>query len=113
MHTVSQEPFINISTPKIDRVYSLQRTYMIFRTLGLGHLVVVDEHNRVVGMIERSDLLPSRIRTRIENLTRVSTAAEYNLVDLTTIELQQCGSGDDGEVETVDGAVNATNDSVM
>lgn len=38
--------------------FSLQRTYIIFRTLGLRHLTVVDRQNRVVGVITRKDLMP-------------------------------------------------------
>ena len=49
---------MNMSVPKIDKDYSLYRTYVIFRTLGLRHLVVVDDHNQVVGLITRKDLMP-------------------------------------------------------
>jgi len=67
-----QEPFINISTPKIDRDYSLYRTYVIFRTLGLRHLTVVDGRNRVVGIITRKDLMQFRIQERLESLLQLN-----------------------------------------
>ena len=35
---------------------SIQRTYRVFRTLGLRHLVVVDAGNKVRGIITRKDL---------------------------------------------------------
>ena len=63
-----QESFINISMPKIDKDYSLHRTYVIFRTLGLRHFVVVDVHNHVVGIITRKDLMPFRMQERLESL---------------------------------------------
>ena len=65
---MKQESFINISVPKIDKDYSLYRTYVIFRTLGLRHLVVVDVHNRVVGLITRKDLMPFKMQERLETL---------------------------------------------
>jgi len=37
--------------------FSLERTYIIFRTLGLRHMSVVDELNRVIGIITRKDLM--------------------------------------------------------
>lgn len=49
----------------MDEDYSLHRTYQIFRTLGLRHLVVIDIHNQVVGIITRQDLLPFYIQKRI------------------------------------------------
>lgn len=36
---------------------SLERAYILFRNMGLRHLVVVDEHNRVRGIVTRKDLL--------------------------------------------------------
>ena len=63
-----QESFVNISVPKIEKDYSLYRTYVIFRTLGLRHLVVVDVHNRVVGIITRKDLMPFIMQERLESL---------------------------------------------
>lgn len=38
-----------------------QRTYRLFRTLGLRFLVVVNHHNQVVGIITREDLLPESL----------------------------------------------------
>ena len=33
--------------------YSVERTFILFRTMGLRHLPVVNEYNEVVGMITR------------------------------------------------------------
>jgi len=44
---------------------SLQRTYIIFRTLGLRHLTVVDLQNQVVGVITRKDLMPFPLEERL------------------------------------------------
>ena len=60
-----QEPFINQSATKIDKDFSLHRTYLLFRTLGLRHLMVTDSRNRCVGMITRKDLLAFQIAERL------------------------------------------------
>lgn len=44
---------------------SLSRTYQLFRTLGMRHLVVVNKDNRVVGMITRKDLITHHILRKI------------------------------------------------
>jgi CBS-domain-containing membrane protein len=42
---------------QVQETMSLERTYILFRNMGLRHLVVVDEHNRVRGIVTRKDLL--------------------------------------------------------
>ena len=46
-------PYINTSTAAIQESFSVERTYVVFRTLGLRHLVVVDRHNHVKGIVTR------------------------------------------------------------
>ena len=38
---------------------SIQRAYRVFRTLGLRHLLVVNTHNQVTGMVTRHNLASS------------------------------------------------------
>ena len=52
-----QRPYVNQSAVCIPEKFSLHRTYIIFRTLGLRHLTVVDGHNHIVGIITRKDLM--------------------------------------------------------
>jgi signal-transduction protein with cAMP-binding, CBS, and nucleotidyltransferase domain len=40
--------------------FSVERTYILFRTMGLRHLVVVDEHHHVKGIVTRKDLMGFR-----------------------------------------------------
>jgi len=47
---------------------SFPRIYQLFRSLGLRHLVVIDDRNQVVGMITRKDLA-RYVRTRDKNGT--------------------------------------------
>ena len=46
-------PYINTSASAIQESFSVERTYVVFRTLGLRHLVVVDRHNHVKGIVTR------------------------------------------------------------
>lgn len=46
-------PYINSSAAAVQESFSLDRTYVVFRTLGLRHLVVVDRHNHVKGIVTR------------------------------------------------------------
>jgi hypothetical protein len=38
-------------------LFSYQRTYGMFRTLGLRHLCVINKYNQVVGIVTRADLV--------------------------------------------------------
>ncbi|CAD7698710.1 unnamed protein product [Ostreobium quekettii] len=53
--------YINRSAMKVQESFSVERTYILFRTMGLRHLVVVDEHNHVKGIVTRKDLLGFRL----------------------------------------------------
>ena len=44
-------PFVNSSAMSVHTRFSLHRTYNIFRSLGLRHLVVVDDNYKVAGII--------------------------------------------------------------
>ncbi|KAM9024014.1 chloride channel protein C-like isoform 2-T2 [Ara ararauna] len=62
---INLEPYINRSAMSVQAHFSLQRTYIIFRTLGLRHLTVVDLQNQVVGVITRKDLMPFPLEERL------------------------------------------------
>lgn len=56
-------PYINTSAPAVPESFSLERAYMMFRQLGLRHLVVADQHNHVKGIVTRkvhAQELPSK-----------------------------------------------------
>ena len=50
-------PYVNQSAVTVQDKFSLHRTYIIFRTLGLRHLTVVNNQSHVVGIITRKDLM--------------------------------------------------------
>lgn len=54
----------------MQKQFSLHRTYIIFRSLGLRHLVVVDDKNQVAGIITRKDLMGFSIESKLLNVMR-------------------------------------------
>jgi len=54
-------PYANTAPYTINETASIQRTYRLFRTLGLRFLCVVNHNNQVVGIITRKDLLPASL----------------------------------------------------
>ncbi|XP_075684224.1 chloride channel protein B-like [Rhinoderma darwinii] len=65
---INLEPYINKSAVSVQAHFSLQRAYILFRTLGLRHLTVVDLQNRAVGMITRKDLISLRLEKKLIKL---------------------------------------------
>lgn len=62
---IFQYPFINDSAISIPTKFSLYRAFLIFRTMGLRHLVVVDEFNCIKGIITRKDLMDFKMMESI------------------------------------------------
>ncbi|KAK3604540.1 hypothetical protein CHS0354_000361 [Potamilus streckersoni] len=63
---INLKPYINQSALSIPGKFSLYRTYIIFRTLGLRHLVVVDNKNHITGIITRKDLMGFNMEEKLE-----------------------------------------------
>uniref|UniRef100_A0ACB8FDR4 Uncharacterized protein n=2 Tax=Sphaerodactylus townsendi TaxID=933632 RepID=A0ACB8FDR4_9SAUR len=62
---INLEPYINKSAVSVQAHFSLQRTYVIFRSLGLRHLTIVDLQNQVVGIITRKDLMSFQLEEKL------------------------------------------------
>ncbi|XP_026555388.1 chloride channel protein C-like [Pseudonaja textilis] len=62
---INLDPYINKSAVSVHAHFSLQRTYIIFRSLGLRHLTVVDLQNEVVGIITRKDLISFQLEKNL------------------------------------------------
>lgn len=56
-YTVDLEIFMNPSPYTVNQLTSVPRIFMLFRALGLRHLVVVNADNHVSGIITRKDFL--------------------------------------------------------
>ena len=61
--------YMNTSAFIVPDGFSVERVYLLFRTMGLRHLVVVDKSNHVKGIVTRKDLLGFRLD---EALTRAT-----------------------------------------
>ncbi|XP_049624305.1 H(+)/Cl(-) exchange transporter 7 isoform X2 [Suncus etruscus] len=59
--TMDLSEFMNPSPYTVPQEASLPRVFKLFRALGLRHLVVVDNHNQVVGLVTRKDLARYRL----------------------------------------------------
>uniref|UniRef100_A0A7S3QRS0 CBS domain-containing protein n=1 Tax=Dunaliella tertiolecta TaxID=3047 RepID=A0A7S3QRS0_DUNTE len=59
-------PYVNTSSFVILDTFSVERTYIMIRTMGLRHLVVVDEHNHVRGIVTRKDMMGDRLDYALE-----------------------------------------------
>jgi chloride channel 7 len=55
-------PYINMSAYRVSETFSVEKAYLLFTTMGLRHLVVVDESNRVKGIVTRKDVLPYKLQ---------------------------------------------------
>lgn len=49
-------PYMNLAPYTLTENSNLPRIFRLFRGLGLRHLVIVDDHNRVVGIVTRIDI---------------------------------------------------------
>ncbi|KAG5469379.1 hypothetical protein LSCM1_02596 [Leishmania martiniquensis] len=65
---VSLYPYVDTSAFTVLDTAALPRTYEMFTTLGLRHLVVVDRRNHVVGMITRKDLVGDHLSAVLDSL---------------------------------------------
>ncbi|KAM8961123.1 H(+)/Cl(-) exchange transporter 7 isoform 2-T2 [Pelodytes ibericus] len=66
--------FMNPTPYTVPQEASLPRVFKLFRALGLRHLVVVDNRNRVVGLVTRKDLARYRIgKNGLEELALAQT----------------------------------------
>ena len=60
--------YVNRSGVCVPHHFSAMRAFIMFRTLGLRHLPVVDEHNHVVGIVTRKELLDESLGEKLAAL---------------------------------------------
>lgn len=57
LYWLDLRPYLDASPFIINERASVQRTYRMFRTLGLRHLIVINKSHQLVGVVTRSDLV--------------------------------------------------------
>lgn len=55
--------FVDASTYMVPVDFPLKRAYSLFTSMGLRHLVVVDDINAVQGIITRENIVPARLES--------------------------------------------------
>lgn len=53
---IDLRPYMNLAPYSLTENSNLPRIFRLFRGLGLRHLVINDDHNRVVGIVTRIDI---------------------------------------------------------
>lgn len=67
---VNLSPYINDSGVSVPLHFSLHRAYILFRTMGLRHMTVVNHTNQVGGILTRKDLMGFAIEEKLERLLK-------------------------------------------
>ena len=86
-------PYMNRAPLTIRADMSAARAHIIFRTLGLRHLVVVDANNRAVGMITRKDIVTAMA---IRGQSRGPAPPSADSVADVSFTVEEGGRGGDG-----------------
>jgi len=63
-------PYMNARTVTVNQYSTLHRCFNLFRTLGLRHLVCVDDSNQVVGIITRKDFIRTTSKEKSKQIIR-------------------------------------------
>ena len=74
-------PYVNVSAVTVGGQCSSLRAYMLFRTLGLRHLPVLDERGRAVGILTRKELLRDHLVSRLLHTPAPMTEADFSHAD--------------------------------
>ena len=72
--------YVNTSAMSVQLRFSLLRTYVLFRALGLRHLIVVDEKNYVKGILTRKDLMGFAIEDKLHHVRSQAKEKSKHLV---------------------------------
>ena len=86
---ISFRDVVDTSAMSVRQDFPIKRSYIIFRSLGLRHLTVVDKFNVPVGIVTRKDLLGMHIEQSLheDHGTAHDVATEkINPLDNTTID---------------------------
>ena len=74
---VDIEPLIDVSAMSVRDDFPTSRAFILFRSMGLRHLTVVDKMNRPVGMITRKDLIGMHIEHAVHSQSNPLLANQH------------------------------------
>lgn len=77
-HELDLLPYMNLAPYSLTENSNLPRIFRLFRGLGLRHLIIVDEHNRVVGMVTRVDIAKFRAHIGLQHTTIKELSVSMN-----------------------------------
>lgn len=61
------KPYINLAPYSLSENSNFPKVFRLFRGLGLRHIIIVDENNRVVGIVARIDIARYRAHVGFKN----------------------------------------------
>lgn len=64
---IDLRPYVDESAFKVSQSTSVERSYLLFRSMGLRHLPIVDEYNHAVGILTRKDIQGHDIAHALEH----------------------------------------------
>ena len=70
---------MNITVYSVNEEFAVSEAYTMFRTMGLRHLVVVSDRNKVKGMITKKDLLEHSCIEKYKDLKKYEVFLFYFL----------------------------------
>lgn len=73
---IDLNPYVDSAALCTREVCSLSRAYSLFRHMSLRHLPVVDQNNRIIGMLTRKDFIMDRVKEKIEALNKSLAGGE-------------------------------------
>jgi len=62
---IDLSPYMDTSAITVQETFSVRRAYILFKTMALRHMVVIDDRNHVVGIMTRNDLLGYRLEDKL------------------------------------------------
>jgi CBS-domain-containing membrane protein len=75
---IDLHPYIDRAALTVPMDYCLYRTYHLFRSQGVRHMVVLGERSQVVGMITRKDLIGQNIEVMLRVCYTAHVILSYN-----------------------------------
>jgi len=68
---IDLSPYMNLTVYSVNEGFAVSEAFVMFRTLGLRHLPVVNDHNKLKGIITKKDLLEHSCIEKYKELKRL------------------------------------------